>query len=70
VRHRHDRLEIEVVDDGAPAGRPPGVTPDGEGHGLVGMRERVGLFGGDLTAAPAGVGFRVFASLPFDEATR
>jgi hypothetical protein len=34
------------------------------------MRERVGLFGGDLSAAPTGRGFRVFASLPFDEATR
>jgi signal transduction histidine kinase len=34
------------------------------------MRERVNLFGGNLTAAPTGHGFRVFASLPFDEATR
>jgi signal transduction histidine kinase len=69
VRHRHDRLEIEVVDDGSPAGRPQVVTPGVQGHGLVGMRERVGLFGGDLSAAPDGSGFRVFATLPFDEAT-
>jgi signal transduction histidine kinase len=70
VRHRHDQLEIEVVDDGAPVGRLPGLTPGGQGHGLVGMRERVNLFGGKLSAAPNGPGFRVFASLPFDEATR
>ena len=70
VRHRHDQLEIQVVDDGAPVGRPPSPTPEGRGHGLVGMRERVNLFGGTLSAAPTGSGFRVLASLPFDEATR
>jgi signal transduction histidine kinase len=70
VRRRHDQLEIQVVDDGAPVGRPPSLTPEGRGHGLVGMRERVNLFGGDLSAAPTGRGFRVLASLPFDAATR
>jgi len=65
MRHGHDQLEIEVVDDGARAGRPPVLAPPGKGHGLVGMRERVGLYGGSLTAAPSGSGFRVFASLPF-----
>jgi signal transduction histidine kinase len=70
VRHRHGQLEIEVVDEGAPVGRPPVLTPQGLGHGLVGMRERVNLYGGDLSAAPTGTGFRVFASLPFDGATR
>jgi signal transduction histidine kinase len=69
VRHCADQLEIEIDDDGAAVGRPPSLTPEGHGHGLVGMRERVNLFGGDLSAAPAGRGFRVFASLPFDEAT-
>jgi signal transduction histidine kinase len=70
VRHRPDLLEIQVVDDGAPVGRPSSLTPDGQGHGLVGMQERVNLFGGDLSAAPNGRGFRVFATLPFDGATR
>ena len=70
VRHRFDQLEIQVVDDGAPIGRPPSLTPEGQGHGLVGMRERVNLFGGNLSAAPTGSGFRVVANLPFDEATR
>ena len=55
---------IEVVDDGrglaAPA-RAPGSSP---GHGLVGMRERVALFGGTLETGPRiGGGFRVFARL-------
>jgi signal transduction histidine kinase len=70
VRHRLDQLEIQVVDDGAPVGRPPSLTPEGQGHGLVGMRERVNLFGGKLSAARSGSGFRVFASLPFEGVTR
>ena len=52
VRHRHDQLEIQIDDDGAPVGRPPNPTPAGQGHGLVGMRERVNLFGGDLSRGP------------------
>jgi signal transduction histidine kinase len=70
VRRRPDQLEIQVIDDGAPVGRPPSLTPGGQGHGLVGMRERVNLFGGNLSAVPTGHGFRVVASLPFDAATR
>ncbi len=69
MRHRHDQLEIEVIDDGARAGRPPVPAPAGKGNGLVGMRERVGLYGGSLIAAPSGTGFRVFARLPFGVST-
>jgi signal transduction histidine kinase len=61
-------VRIEVVNDGKPAGRPegPGAMP---GHGIVGMRERIGAFGGSLTAGPrAGGGFRVLAQVPFERA--
>ena len=59
---------IEVVNDANPAGRPGGggVMP---GHGIVGMRERIGAFGGSLTAGPRpGGGFGVFAQVPFERA--
>jgi signal transduction histidine kinase len=56
-------LRIEVTDDGGPVN--PVVGP-GRGHGLVGMRERVLLYSGQLEAGPLpdGHGFRVVATLP------
>ena len=57
-------VRIEVTDDGHPAGRAdgPGVMP---GHGIVGMRERIGAFGGSLAAGPCPAdGFRVLAEVP------
>ena len=54
------RLTVSVVDDGA--GRP-GATAGG--HGLIGIRERVALFDGDLRAEPRpDGGFAVEAMLP------
>jgi signal transduction histidine kinase len=54
-----------VTDDGRGAAAP---TCDGRarvGHGLIGMRERVAVFGGDLQTGPRpGGGFRVAARLP------
>jgi signal transduction histidine kinase len=62
--YRDDALDIEVADDG----RGPLSTGDGSGHGLVGMRERVGVFGGTLeTGARPGGGFVVHATLPVTE---
>jgi signal transduction histidine kinase len=51
-----------VTDDGG----TPGVTetPPGGGHGLIGMRERVEVLGGELTAGPSGTGWRVATVLP------
>jgi signal transduction histidine kinase len=61
VLYRADSLEIEIVDDGG--GVPAPVS--GGGHGLVGMRERVALYGGRLDAGrrPSG-GFAVRVLLP------
>jgi signal transduction histidine kinase len=60
VRYVPDALELEVVDDGAGGG-----AGGGTGHGLVGIRERVGVFGGELEMGPRdGGGWRLAARLP------
>lgn len=60
VTYYDDRVELEVTDDGTGAGHG-----DGAGQGLVGMRERVTMLDGELTAGrlPNG-GYRVHATLP------
>jgi len=65
--YESDGLRIEVSDDGGrsrPVGRSAGNAA-GPGYGLIGMRERVNLYGGRMQAGPAPVGgFRVEAVLP------
>ncbi len=71
VRHSPEALELEVVDNGRGAAAPllAGVT--GGGHGLIGMRERVGLFGGELQTGPVlPGGYRVWARLPLSSDDR
>jgi signal transduction histidine kinase len=60
VRYATDELEIEVRDDGV------GVAGgNGAGYGLVGIRERVRIYGGEMTAGAAeGGGFALRARLP------
>ena len=66
LRYRADKLELEVADDG----KGPATT-NGRGHGLVGIRERVNIYGGEMSAgaAPAG-GFILSARLPVDRYQR
>lgn len=63
VRYGPGEIEIEVRDDGrGPAGDEPG-----HGHGLVGIRERVKVFGGEMSTgrSPSG-GYVLHARLPWD----
>jgi signal transduction histidine kinase len=68
VRYGAEAVDIEVTDDGV---SDAGIGGRGEvgGHGLVGMRERVSLYGGELDYGrlPGG-GFRVHALLPVEGA--
>jgi signal transduction histidine kinase len=66
IRYTPDELQIEVSDDGR------GVeSSDGLGHGLVGVRERVKIFGGEMTAGSAnGVGFVLSTRLPIGGRSR
>jgi signal transduction histidine kinase len=60
VRYEDGHVELIVTDDGSGDG-----GGDSGGHGLVGMRERVSVYGGELEAGPrAGGGFRLRARLP------
>lgn len=61
VDYREDAFSVQVTDGGTGGtGGAPGL-----GHGLVGMRERVGMYGGRFDAGPLpGRGFRVTASFP------
>ncbi|GAA1377007.1 sensor histidine kinase [Catellatospora chokoriensis] len=62
VDYRAAELRLEVADEGR------GCPQPGSGFGIIGMRERVALLGGEFTAGPhAGGGFRVVARLPLPE---
>jgi signal transduction histidine kinase len=63
LRYRRDAVELVVRDNGTAS-----AVNGHEGHGLVGMRERAALFGGEVSAGPAaGGGYRVEARLPLRE---
>ncbi|WP_326637657.1 histidine kinase [Streptosporangium sp. NBC_01755] len=82
IAHGPTGLDVEITDDGTGVGPPPagGHGPDGYrldgqrldgqpsgGHGLVGMRERTEMHGGELSTGPVpGGGYRVAARFPLD----
>jgi signal transduction histidine kinase len=65
VGYRDQDVRVEVTDDGRGVTAPTSNGRARVGHGLIGMRERVQVFGGDLEVGPRpGGGFRVAARLP------
>ena len=68
VAHGQSELTITVTDDGP---GPPRPAPRPSGLGIIGMRERAAMLGGQLTAqARPGGGFAVIARLPVEDRTR
>jgi signal transduction histidine kinase len=69
VRYGPSELELSITDDGIGLDRSHAASHR-PGYGLLGMRERVGLFGGSLwLGTPPGGGYRVAASLPLEGAS-
>ncbi|MBG0565822.1 sensor histidine kinase [Actinoplanes aureus] len=67
VAYRKNEVALTVTDDGR--GTTAAAAGAGGGHGLVGMRERVGLFGGRLRTGPRDEGgYQVSASFPLETA--
>jgi signal transduction histidine kinase len=65
VRYSPGAVAVEIADDGR-AGTVDEAAGEGTGHGLIGMRERVAVFGGELTVGPVpGGGYRMAARLPY-----
>ena len=64
-------VEVEVIDAGLVNGhQPPSADPENPQHGLLGMRERVSLYGGEIVTGPCEDGrdgYRVWARIPLGE---
>ncbi|MBV2155169.1 sensor histidine kinase [Kitasatospora sp. SUK 42] len=64
VEYAPDRLRVEVADTG---GRPTGAAATGNGRGLLGLRERLAVYGGTLHTGPRPRGgYRVTAQIPLE----
>ncbi|QHY99051.1 Sensor histidine kinase DesK [Streptomyces sp. S4.7] len=65
ITHEGGRTDVRVTNAAGDAGKSlPPSRPVSGGHGLTGLRERVGVVGGTLRAAPRGTGFEVAATMP------
>ncbi|GLZ02171.1 sensor histidine kinase [Actinoplanes sp. NBRC 103695] len=67
IDYAADSVEVRVTDNGSGSRK----ADRSDGHGILGMRERVGMVGGELSVGPvptSGGGFRVSARLPLAEA--
>lgn len=66
VTYEDGHLRVEVTDTG---GTPGPAAPTGNGHGLMGLRERLAVYGGTLRAGPRPLGgYRVQALIPVETA--
>ncbi len=64
IRYDSRALELDVLDDG----RGATASVNGDGHGLIGMRERASLYGGTIETGPrTGGGYAVHARLPLGD---
>lgn len=69
IKYTDDAVTVVVSDDGA--GAMSALADTGSGNGLLGMRERVEIYGGHLAAGPkSGGGYGVSATLPLTDAAR
>lgn len=67
IQYSPRELTVEIEDDGRGVAAALDDNGDSPGHGLVGMRERVALYGGELRIGPrGGGGFEVRARFPLD----
>jgi signal transduction histidine kinase len=65
MTYEPDGLLLQMTDDGLGAA----AAPDGIGHGLTGMRERIEMYGGTVQAGPLPAGgYKVTARLPYASA--
>jgi signal transduction histidine kinase len=71
VGYEPDSLTVEITDPGGDVREPDAAHTNGTGHGILGMRERVSLCGGEFTAGPRpGHGFEVIAHFPLPAASQ
>src|SRR3954453_4146824 len=71
LKYDEQAVEVEIVDSGLANGfEPPTVDPENPQHGLLGMKERVSLYGGQIVTGPCEDGrdgYRVWARIPLTQ---